>query len=356
MEAFDTAPALGHDEQPPGKKTTKDVWDILKSLGPAFLAAVVAVMGGWYNLQQAQLAKSAERQEVYTKIMAERESSDNAIRAKMFEMLFNAMFSKGFGSTAIAPGDVGAIKNQVMFLDLLSRNFDTVDIRPVFEDLDRELTRKIYDDRAFSDGQQGDYFAMRSELRRIGRNLALKQLNALASLPGTVVQGITLIQDREGTVQAIPDEGDGANGDGIPVELKADGLSDGAVDISLEYKKTKAGDKSFKAPAFQITFYDLPYIDNSVIDKDVRVGVVLTKYVSTRDLDLFRARLDKKLLKDYEDLRDGGVAQYAELRIIRFPAEYVGHRDRPYLQEIMQDLKGEERTEKEARAGKTGTP
>jgi hypothetical protein len=334
------SPAPG--EAPADKKTKKDIWDILKSLGPAFLAAVVAVMGGWYNLQQAQLAKSAERQEVYTKIMAERESSDNDIRAKMFDMLFKAMFAQGVGASALKPGDIEGIKNQVMFLDLLSRNFDTVDVRPVFEDLDKDLTRKIYDDKAFSYNQQGDYFAIRAELRRIGKNLALKQLNALASLPGTVVKDVTLLEDKDGNIQTISDDSDANSGpDGIPVEVKADGIGDGAIDITLEYKKTKAGDKSFKAPAFQITFYDLPYIDNSVIDKDVRVGVVLTKYVSTRDLGLFRDRIDRKLLKDYQDLKDGGIAQYAELRILKFPASYVGNRDRPYLQEIMQDLKGD---------------
>ena len=69
----------------------------MKSLGPAFLAAVVAVMGGWYNLQQTQLNKASEMRQVYTNIMTERESSDNTIRAKMFEMLINAMFAKGFG-------------------------------------------------------------------------------------------------------------------------------------------------------------------------------------------------------------------------------------------------------------------
>ena len=74
------------------------------------------------------------------------------------------------------------------------------------------------------------------------------------------------------------------NGDTIPVEIKAQGLDDGKVEISLEYQKTKASDQGFKAPSFIITFYDMPYIDNSVIDKDMRVGVVLTKYATTKDL------------------------------------------------------------------------
>jgi hypothetical protein len=122
------------------------------------------------------------------------------------------------------------------------------------------------------------------------------------------------------------------------VEIKPQGLDDGNVDISLEYLKTKASDQGFKAPSFIVTFYDMPYIDNSVIDKDMRIGVVLTKYVTTKDLDMFRDRLDKRLIKDYEDLKAGGIVKYAEIRLIKFPAKYTGHRDRPYLQEILQDL------------------
>jgi hypothetical protein len=335
------------------KHEKKDVWDILKSLGPAFLAAVVAVMGGWYNLQQAQLNKSSELRQVYTNIMTERESSDNTIRAKMFEMLSNAMFAKGIGAANTNPNDVRTIKQQVMYLDLMSRNFDTVDIRPLFEDLDSELTKKIYNDKLYSDGQQGDYFAMRSELRRVGRNLAIKQLNALASLPGSVVQGIVLLQTKDGAIQVIQDESVlNGNAEKIPVEIKADGMSDGLVNISMDYKKSKASDQGFKAPTFEISFYDLPYIDNSVLDLDMRVGVILTKYFSIHDLDLFKDRLDKKLIKDYEDLKAGGIIQYAELRIIKFPAKYIGNRDRPYLQEIIQSLVGDQKARPQEGASK----
>ncbi len=316
----------------------KDLWDIMQALGPALIAATVAIMGSVYSYQQAQMTKSSEMREVYTKIMTERESSDNNIRASMFQMLFNAMFDKDINS-ASTPDNISLIKKRVMFLDVLSRNFDTVDIKPLFEDLDGELTKKIYNDNVYSDGAQKDYFAMRSELRRIGRNLSVKQLNALASLPGTVVKSVVLLEDKDKNLMVMQDDGAAnGNGDTIPVEIKAQGLDDGKVEISLEYQKTKVSDKGFKAPSFIVTFYDMPYIDNSVIDKDMRVGVVLTKYATTKDLDFFRDRIDKRLIKDYEDLKAGGIAKYAELRLIKFPAKYTGHRDRPYLQEILQDL------------------
>jgi len=324
--------------QPEERPKKKDLWDIMQALGPALIAATVAIMGSVYSYQQAQMTKASEMREVYTKIMTERESSDNSIRANMFQILFTAMFSKDITSTN-NPDNIRLIKQRVMFLDVLSRNFDTVDIKPLFEELDSDLTAKIYDDQSYSDSSQKDYFAMRSELRRIGRNLSIKQLNALASLPGTVVKSITLMEDKEGNLQVIQDENvANGNGDLIPVEIKAQSIDDGKVEITLEYQKTKASDQGFKAPSFLITFYDMPYIDNSIIDKDMRVGVVLTKYVATKDLNVFRDRLDKRLIKDYEDLKAGGIIKYAELRLIKFPAKYTGHRDRPYLQDILQEL------------------
>jgi hypothetical protein len=331
------------------KHAKKDFWDILHTLGPAIIAAAVGIVGGMYNYQQAQISKASEMREVYTKIMAERESSDNSIRATMFEMLFNAMFAKGFGSADSNPDDIHNIKQQVMFLDVLSRNFDTVDIKPLFEDLDSELTKKIYDGKAYSADQRGNYFEMRSELRRIGKNLSIKQLNALASLPDSVVKTIVLLQDMKGNIQTMQDESaSNGNGDTIPVEIKPEEISDGMVNISLEYQKTKVSDQGIKAPSFIITFYDLPYIDNSILDKDMRVGVILTKYVAMRDLDMFRDRLERKLINDYKDLKESGIAKYAELRIIKFPAKYTGNRDRPYLQEILQNLVAEQKEKKRA--------
>lgn len=322
--------------EPAPKK--KDFWDIIQALGPAIIAATVAIMGSMYSIQQTRMTKASEMREVYTKIMTERESSDNTIRAKMFEMLFTGMFAKEMNSNN-NPEDVRVLKQRVMFLDVLSRNFDTVDIKPLFEELDRILTKNIYDDRTDADARQGEYFELRSELRRIGKNLAVKQLNALASLTGSVVKRLVLLENKDGNLQVMADES-AANGDDdpLPVEIKPISIADGMVDVSLDYLKTKVSDQGFKAPSFIVTFYDLPYIDNSVLDKDMRIGVVLTKNVVTSDLDLFRTRMDAKLVQDYEELMESGITKYAELRLIKFPAKYSGHRDRPYLQEILQDL------------------
>ena len=315
----------------------KDFWDIIQALGPAIIAATVAIVGTMYNHQQAQIAKSSEMREVYTKIMAERESSDNNIRATMFGMLINAMFQKEGGLKG-GPTNTRAMKQQIMFLDVLSRNFDTVDIKPLFEDLDNEMTKMIYNGTTLSYTQRGQIFSMRADLRRIGKNLSIKQLNALASLTGSEVRSVVVIQMEDGTMQVIPDEPPKDKTDDFPVEIKPEQMQDGVIDMTLDYKKSKAADQGFKAPSFYITFYDLPYIDNSVLDKDMRVAFVLTKFFNVKDLSEFRDMLDHRLIKDYQDMKDGNIAKYAEVRIIKFPAKYTGNRDRPYLQEILQDL------------------
>ena len=154
------------------------------------------------------------------------------------------------------------------------------------------------------------------------------------------------MEDKDGTITAIPDEPTNGKNSDLPVDVRFEQIHDGTIDLTVDYNKSKADDPGFKAPSFYITFYDLPYIDNSVLDKDMRVAVILTKFFSVKELDLFGNRLDKKLAKDYQDLKDSGITKYAEIRLVKFPAKYTGHRDRPYLQEILQDLIEEQKTGK----------
>lgn len=328
------------EEEDRGHERHKDIWDIIKALGPAIIAAAVAIVGSSYNYQQTQLSKSSQMREAYTRIMTERENSDNNIRAKMFEMVIGSMFDKQMRGE-VQLDDPGAIKQRIMFLDLLSRNFDTVDIKPLFEDLDSELTKRLNPVYGFDRAKRGEVFALRSELRRIGRNLSVKQLNALSSLPGSVVKRVVIIEDVNGGLTAVPDENVNGNGT-VPVEVKPQGINDGNVEILVDYQRNKATDQGFRAPEFEISFYDLPYIDNTVLDKDMRIGVILTKYFNLADLELYRANLDRKTVKEYEELKAGGIKRYAELRLIKFPAQYTGYRDRPYLQEVLQDLVDEQ--------------
>lgn len=321
----------------------KDFWDILTALGPAIIAAVVAMLGIMYNLQQGSIARSSGMRQVYTNIMAQRETSDNSIRATMFQMLLNAMFDKELATQGKDGADGISIKQRIMFMDLMSRNFDTIDIKPLFQDLDHDLTKRLADP-AISGQRRGDLFDMRGELRRIGRNLSIRQLNALAALQGSEVSKYVILKKATGELQVIPDAPlSNSSGATLPVEILPEDISDGVVDITLDYRKGTTSESTFKPPSFVLTFYDLPYIDNKVLDKDMRLGVVLSKYVDTGDLDRFSDRLDQKLVQDYKDLKTDGIVQYAELRIIKFPAKYIGNRDRPYLQDIIQTLLEEQK-------------
>lgn len=339
----------------PGKGK-KDRWDIIRALGPAIIAAVVGVLGLWYNYNQADITKRSDRRQVYTNIMAQREVSDNSIRATMFATLLKAMFNDGDGLGTKDKGasdDIDIIKQRVMFLDLMSRNFDTIDIKPLFTELDRDLTKKLADTR-FSVQQNDNFFAMRDQLRRIGRHLSIKQLNALASLSGSEVTKLVIYTYADGVLHVTQDKSNG-NDTSLPVEVKPRAIVDGMVDISLEYNKSKESDPSSLNQSFILTFYDMPYIDNMVIDKDMRISVVLSKYLTTADLDRFKGRfkgsIGRSILEEYEELKKAHISQYAELRIIKFPSKYIGNRDRPYLQDIMENLI--ENNEK-VKSGKTG--
>ncbi|VAW42470.1 hypothetical protein MNBD_DELTA03-1111 [hydrothermal vent metagenome] len=317
----------------------KDLWDKLSSIGPLFIALAVSAIGGWFNFQQASLEKANHRQELFTSLLAQRERADSNLRATMFNTLFEAYFGGKFSSkTAKRPADSkgneqfnpNAIRSQIMFLNLLSRNFDTIDIKPLFEEVDRQLTVLINDKRAGDDSK--DAFVLRQKLRRVGKSLALNQAKNLASLQQTHTEkvfikkcgsepaefhiiGKTQVQSKiidvtdilDGKVRVVLDTSDSASDNGVP-------------------------------PSFTVSFYDMPYIDNAHLSSNVRLSIVLEQYISPRRFKPFLNQIVDHGIADtvrrsLENGRDSNCDQ-AVIRLIQFPEGYMGLRDRPYLEEV----------------------
>jgi hypothetical protein len=74
---------------------------------------------------------------------------------------------------------------------LLARNFETIDFKPLFADLDERLTKAI--ERGGKIGVGARYFRERERLRAMARNLAAREANPLSARPG-VRQGLVNIK------------------------------------------------------------------------------------------------------------------------------------------------------------------
>jgi hypothetical protein len=118
-------------------------------------------------------------------------------------------------------------------------------------------------------------------------------------------------------------------------------MRDGRVRIRLDAPTGGAG---FKVPPeFQVSFYDMPYIDNSRLSSETRVAVVLEKYVSPTGYRNFLDEIeDKGLQEDYRELiKRADTCDRAVVQVVRFPENYLGLRDRPYLEEVLSRIQGD---------------
>ena len=207
----------------------KDFWDKLRASGTIVVAVVVAFMGGWFNQQQAERNRISAESQFYTDLLAQRERSDSELRSEMFKTLFDAYFrgklSASAGpqqtpreegiegmvvasgptpgsspeSAAVAAPDFASLERRIMFLDVLVRNFESIDIRPLFEDLDRRLTEIVW-----SDGELGEAaaearqkaFRLRWQLRRAALGNVARQVSALASLDDAKVERLSITEGK----------------------------------------------------------------------------------------------------------------------------------------------------------------
>ncbi len=104
-----------------------------------------------------------------------------------------------------------------------------------------------------------------------------------------------------------------------------------------------------EAPRFSITFYDMPYIDNTRFTTGSRLAVILEKFISPADYAPFLEQITEPTLRqDYLDLSASKprILRMAVLRLVLFPEGYLGLRDRPYLEEVIQQITKGPSTEK----------
>jgi len=365
----------GGGREPEGK----DFWDKLRASGTIVVAIVVAFMGGWFNHQQAERNRISAESQFYTNLLAQRERSDSELRSEMFKTLFEAYFRGKLSASAGAqqpPREVGteegmavasgpapepahdsapdfaSLERRIMFLDVLVRNFESIDIRPLFEDLDRRLTEIVW-----SDGGPGEAaaaarqraFALRWQLRRAALGNVARQVSALASLDGAKVERL---QITEGTCSTF--EGGGAQDPSQWAQdideprilgfgtILINRLEDGSVHLSilLDESEEQAGETTQPVKLdFQVTYFDMPVLENIRLPTGERLTVTLSSYFSPREYREFVGQFPANIAQDYRsfldsaDLRD---CRKAQLTLLQFPDSYIGPRDRPYIQNLIE--------------------
>jgi hypothetical protein len=356
----------------------KDFWDKLRASGTIVVAVVVAFMGGWFNQQQAERNRISAESQFYTDLLAQRERSDSELRSEMFKTLFEAYFrgklSAGAGPQQLSPGegsvagmvvasgpaqdsasaaapDFASLERRIMFLDVLVRNFESIDIRPLFEDLDRRLTEIVWSEggpgEAAAEARQ-KAFGLRWQLRRAALGNVVRQVSALSSLDDAKVERLRITEGKCSTFEGggADDPSQGAQDIDEPRDFDfgtvlINRLEDGSVYLSilLDESEEQAGGTTQPVKLdFEVTYFDMPVLENIRLPTGERLTVTLASYFSPREYKEFVGQFPAYLAQDYQsfldspDLRD---CRKAQLTLLQFPDSYIGPRDRPYIQNLI---------------------
>jgi hypothetical protein len=366
-------------------------WDIRVKKVDLVYKVLILIIGtaaaGAFLLLQNRQAEDR----YYTDLMSQRERADTDLRAEMFKVLFEAYFKNKIQvdeSDQISQPSLddaantqqrrlktlASLRQEAMLSDLLARNFDNIDVRPLLEDLDERLTQQIAprNDRALGFTQkdnkinqadnatptpeQRQAFRQRQQLRRMAISATSRQVAALEGLTDQVQTSVTYHRldtcesgsENKKLIDLIrPDLPDEVVDEGGHINIER--VRDGAIDLRIvKFGKQEeilrqndredyiASDIAL-ATTFNlsITFFDMPTLENIRLSNGNRVAYSLYKYYSKQDCARFKDDMDETLQEDCDSLQSPKQeCHVAHFRTVILPKNFLVVRDRPYVNDL----------------------
>jgi hypothetical protein len=337
-------------------------WSIRVAKADFFQKILISIVGACvaaiFYLYQANQTQSR----YYSDLQAQRERSDADLRAKMFDTLFQAYFKNKMEATtkggsrsevcAAAGESLRNLTHEIVLSDLLARNFEAVDVRPLFEDIDRRLSEVLHNcgSGTTPSAEETLGFSELEELRRAAIGSASRQTESLQSNAHAEVQPFWVEQCQSGdsAPEFFPT-------DQLPLRGNVFGyikrIDEGAVTIELALLASASegaphvkGEASAPLPRrvpISVSFYDMPSLENVRLPDQRRLALTLVRLLSTRTCQRYSQQMDASLREDCDALlhptaaeaaRTAGKQCYrATLLMTLIPSDYIGPRDRPFL-------------------------
>lgn len=280
---------------------------LLQSGGGLLTAVTVAVLGfiGSNYLKARESAETASRERmqanetnvrIYTELMSRREEAESALRKDMFVSMIQSFLKPGSAS----------LDEKLLNLELLSYNFhESLNLKPLFVYINKQIL-------ASHDPGRKDYL---DRLHKVATEIARKEmlvlegagakfdrlidLDSLKANPG----GIPL---REGTLSL-----DGITRNFSMIVQEADhATKELKVRLEIRTSADTLGNIETNSAEFWVGYFDFPMIDNIRLAHDQRCAVVLNAF------------------------EDGS----ADITVAYFPGAYASLKEKPYYQEVVQNL------------------
>jgi hypothetical protein len=288
------------------KPKHRDRWDkaqiILQPLGGLLTAAAIAIFGFVTSsrLDQRQTLETNTR--LYSELMSKREESESALRKDMFVNIISNFLHTG-GS------DLGS---DVLNLELLAYNFhESLNLKPLFLDLKRRVAAGLA--VAKTPEAQAQYADYSARLERVAREIARRQMIVLEGVGRKYDRTVDLSSDPAGT--SLDPVSLTLEGKTTTLGLDVQGVDREAreitVTMNVETPDPELG-RQTKVVTFDVSYFDFPMIDNIRLSYGQRCAVVLNNFSD----------------------------QSADLTVVLFPGEYASLKERPYYNEVIENVLG----------------
>jgi hypothetical protein len=331
-------------EEKDTKDPKRDLWGKVESF--AKIAAAVAVSIGSILIPYVigKTSEQSRRAQVYMQVMSEREKADTAIRQEMFKTLL-ADYLGRFQDDKNAPENEDSFRKRIMFLDLLTLNFqEYLNARPLFEDVYLRLEKaKKKEKKGGKEYETWEKF--QGSLFRVAKNVASSQsamltqsglsrtfnlakgktvcirlysVENLAELTDKFEKQPLLDRKTESCSDASVQDPQRTDKGSPAIDIELEEVNEAAVRVKVTpYQESfKNGTLNFvqalKPIKFEVSFFDLPYMDNTRLFDGSRFALLLS-------------HVEKK-------------EEAAEISAIIFKGEFMSLRDRPLFEEMLQKL------------------
>jgi hypothetical protein len=289
----------------------RDIWSrlavILQAGGGLITAITVAILGffGSTYLKDREIAENALRERmqatetnvrIYTELMSRREEAESALRKDMFVSMIQ---------TFLKPGSI-SLDEKVVNLELLAYNFhESLNLKPLFLYIDRQI-------RASGDPARSDYL---TRLQKVAAEITRKQMLVLEAA-GVKFDRFIDLDSLEASPGGIALEEGTLVLDGIArhfsLYIQQADRSQRELKVRMEIRTEVDTLKEVESSSveFWTGYFDFPMIDNTRLGHDQRCAVLLNAF------------------------EEGS----ADVTVVYFPGSYASLKEKPYYQEVVQNL------------------
>ena len=353
---------------------TKDRWDKWESFAKT-AAGICAAFGAiLIPVFINQYTEESRKSQVYIQMMSDREKSDTTIRENMFKVLLDKYFETL--KVDMKKDDLESFRKRIVFLELLTLNFqEFFNAKPLFVEVYEKLVKhrnSVKDEQA-----RNAWMELEKKIMGVAKDTASRQATTLNTIGATFPFSISrddvlcirlyekadfdtfrkrdgttrfeqlevgaCLREREkgevgkaGTAHSVNQDHQGDQSlakagyhTQQSLELRVAEVRESRVMLYVTVytdffdRKTYAGSELGRSFPVNVSYFDMPYMDNIKLADGNRFSLVL---------------------KEIDKGADGNEPAGADIEAIRFKNDFMSMRDRPLFEDMLKKLQQNSKT------------